>query len=175
MSEYKLQLDWPEDKTCIVTTVNPDGGITRSATAYSYDDATEKLACNLVQELEHTESKLAGAELQKNIAYSERNQLAAAMAKMAYNLGYAVSLGKHIDQLGKPLWDPEWYNVVYVQMPGGQVSWHIHDSELCMFDWLQRRQVVYDGHTTNEKYERLRAYTITPRSGQNTNLEFFEG
>jgi hypothetical protein len=45
---------------------------------------------------------------------------------------------------------------VFVQLPAGQASWHIHESELGWFDHLERRAGnSWDGHTTPEKYERL--------------------
>jgi len=47
--------------------------------------------------------------------------------------------------------------------PTGQMTWHIHDSELPMFDHLGRASVnTWDGHTTEEKYERLAELTRRP-------------
>lgn len=42
--------------------------------------------------------------------------------------------------------EPEW-PVMYIELPTGQVSWHMpqHDKE-------------WDGHTTEQKYERIGAY-----------------
>ena len=61
--------------------------------------------------------------------------------------------------------------IVFIDLPTGQVSWHIHDSEFPMFDHLQwhprasternkwysgkKAAPIWDGHTTEEKYERL--------------------
>jgi hypothetical protein len=42
--------------------------------------------------------------------------------------------------------EPEW-PVVYIELPTGQVSWH-----------MPAHPVPYDGHSTPEKYERVRAY-----------------
>lgn len=42
--------------------------------------------------------------------------------------------------------DPEW-PVAYIELPQGQVSWH-----------MPQHPVAYDGHSTPEKYARVRAY-----------------
>jgi hypothetical protein len=49
---------------------------------------------------------------------------------------------------------------VFIELSTGQATWHIHDSELVMFDHLPRfRGQKWDGHSTPEKYERLLAVT----------------
>ena len=40
-------------------------------------------------------------------------------------------------------------------MVQSQVSWYIHYSELPLFDHLPKGKAVWDGHTVEEKYERL--------------------
>lgn len=48
---------------------------------------------------------------------------------------------------------------VFIDLPTGQVSWHVHDSELALFDFLPTSdQRCWDGHSTDEKYERLLAW-----------------
>jgi len=42
----------------------------------------------------------------------------------------------------EPLWP-----VVYIELPTGQVSWH-----------MPAHPTPYDGHSTSEKYDRIRAY-----------------
>lgn len=37
----------------------------------------------------------------------------------------------------------------------GQMSWHIHDLEIPMFSHLKWGANTWDGHTTEQKYERL--------------------
>lgn len=87
------------------------------------------------------------AEAAKDTAYSERNKLVAALSKVFY-----ASLEKDPD--AEP--ESEWLWVVIVQLPTGQVSWHIHESELSLFEHLPRETGnVWDGHTTELKYERL--------------------
>lgn len=84
----------------------------------------------------------------KDAAYRERDALVCALSKL-----FPSSLGRHPD--AEP-WDDDWRWIVFVQLPTGQASWHIHDSELAMFDHLRRDvPVKWDGHTTDQKYARL--------------------
>lgn len=84
---------------------------------------------------------------QRDAAYRERNRLVAALTRL-----YPSHLALHGDD---PTWDPEWLNIVCVHAPCGQLTWHIHDSELSMFQHLLFEPVDWDGHTTEEKYKRL--------------------
>jgi len=43
--------------------------------------------------------------------------------------------------------EPEW-TVAMIELPTGQVSWH-----------MPQHPVAYDGHTTEEKYRRIREWT----------------
>jgi hypothetical protein len=82
----------------------------------------------------------------KNQAYTERNKLVALLASL-----YPSSLEKDPEE------DLDWQWVVFIELPTGQVSWHIHDSELRLFDHVERfKDIKWDGHTTEEKYDRLR-------------------
>jgi hypothetical protein len=93
--------------------------------------------------------EIAGLTKTKDGAYHERNMLVAALSKV-----FPSSLEKHIGDD----WDPGWGWVVFIDLPTSQVSWHIHDSELPLFDHLPRLQGrTWDGHTTEEKYARLAA------------------
>lgn len=51
----------------------------------------------------------------------------------------------------------EWSNVLIVDTPAGQLSWHIATSDLHLFAHLPYKNGIrkWDGHTTSEKYERL--------------------
>lgn len=46
-------------------------------------------------------------------------------------------------------------NVVYIDSPKGQLSWHIADKEVELFSHLSVKDNNWDGHTTEEKYERI--------------------
>jgi hypothetical protein len=117
------------------------------------------------------EAERDALRVQKDGAYAERDKCVAALAKAANWLNCSVRLGRH--ETGP--WDDDWRNIVFIELPTGQVSWHIHDSELPMFCWVppaSGRFGVYDGHTTPEKYRRLLAWdpgrsrtAVTPGSG----------
>lgn len=74
------------------------------------------------------------AETVKN--YAKRNELVLELAVYAQQLGFNV--GIRIDEK-----EPDW-PVVFVELPTGQVSWHIEQYDK---EW--------DGHDTDEKYRRV--------------------
>lgn len=54
---------------------------------------------------------------------------------------------------------PEWL-VVYVEMPVGQMSWHVAPEDVDLFEGLCIvDQYEGDGHSTDEKYEKLQNFT----------------
>lgn len=90
---------------------------------------------------------------QKDAAYAERNKCVALIARMAIALGLRAGLGRHEEE--DKSWEDDWRNIVFIDLPSGQVSWHIHDSDLPMFEFLPKYHGVWDGHTTEEKYQRV--------------------
>lgn len=84
----------------------------------------------------------------KDAAYLERNRLVAALSKV-YPSGKAKTAIEG--------WSEDWHNCVYIDLPTGQASWHIHDSQMWLFEHLGPYTKPWDGHTTDEKYERLEA------------------
>jgi hypothetical protein len=51
--------------------------------------------------------------------------------------------------------DPEW-PILYITFPTGQCRWHLNETDLDLFSHV--RTDIYeswDGHTTDEKYERV--------------------
>ena len=104
---------------------------------------------------------------QKDQAYWERNQLVSALSKI-----YPAWLERH--PVDDTAWEDDWRWIVFIEIPteeleqkyvqGGflvkhkrQLSWHIHDSEYANFAHLKSRTGhSWDGHTTEEKYRRLR-------------------
>ncbi len=100
----------------------------------------------------------------KNQAYWERNQLVRALTLL-----YPSWLERHPETDKE--WEDDWRWIVFVEIPthsrnyvqafeiknNSQLSWHIHDSEKRYFEHLEVRYGnSWDGHTTDEKYERLR-------------------
>jgi hypothetical protein len=84
-------------------------------------------------------------------AYAERNMLVAFLTAC-----YPSHLMRHPD--GEE-WDDDWRWIVCVHTTHGQMTWHIHDRELEQFAHLLRRANDWDGHTTEDKYARLRVMT----------------
>lgn len=103
---------------------------------------------------------LAEMEARKDAAYLERNQVVAALAKAALLLGWPVA----ITRTAIEGWSEDWHGCVYITLPTGQSSWHFHDSQAYLFDGLPRADVKWDGHTTEQKYERLAALRYVERA-----------
>ena len=107
------------------------------------------------------EERARTLEEQKDGAYRERNLVIALLAKLLAMNGSSdvyACLGVHEDAEGEE-WDEEWKWVVYLYpAPGVQLSWHIHASEYPLFrSFLPVGLEVWDGHSTETKYERIRA------------------
>ena len=99
-----------------------------------------------------------GETASKDRAYTERNRLVALIASL-----YPSSLERHDD--ADKSWEDDWRWIVFIDLPTGQASWHIHDSHLPMFDHVPRfAGRKWDGHTTEEKYARI-SLLHTPPSG----------
>ncbi len=81
--------------------------------------------------------------------YAERNKCIALSARMALKLGLKAGL------MDLDVYDPGWSKVVVIDLPSGQVSWHVPDEELNFFLFLGPYDGKWDGHTTDEKYERV--------------------
>src|SRR6476660_6657685 len=102
----------------------------------------------LLRELKNTKEA-------KDVAYSERNELVAFLSRL-----YPSHLCRHPE--GDVEWEDDWRWIVCIHSPAGQLTWHIHDSELRKFASLGEKSLEvgnlnhWDGHTTEEKYERLR-------------------
>lgn len=84
--------------------------------------------------------------------YTERAQLVAALSKL-----FPASLEEH----DGADWDDEWRTVCFIDLPTGQVSWHIAKADLGYFAHLQKGAGrIWDGHDTPEKYKRLNALPV---------------
>lgn len=53
---------------------------------------------------------------------------------------------------------PDW-PVLFINLPTGQVSWHVNPEDLDLFQHVTVGTETWDGHTTDEKYARLDAHT----------------
>lgn len=73
------------------------------------------------------------------------------VARMALNRGWTAGIGQHEGDD----WGSDWRNIVFIDLPTGQVSWYIHDSDLPIFGFLPKYLNKWDGHTTDDKYGRV--------------------
>ena len=85
---------------------------------------------------------------QLNDVYNERDRLVALITKF-----YPSYIARHEES--DTSWDDQWRNIIYVETPQGQLSWHIHESELPLFSHLTVKDNNWDGHTKEEKYQRI--------------------
>lgn len=110
----------------------------------------EFTSADYVERLEAENAKLKAErdalKAEKDGAYTERNQVVAALAK-AFPSGVARTTIEG--------WDPEWHGCVFIDLPTGQASWHFHDSHASLFADLPTYAKPWDGHSTPEKYDRL--------------------
>lgn len=83
---------------------------------------------------------------EKDAVYHERDQFVALLARV-----YPSGVRKTVIEG----WDPERENCIYIDTPAGQLSWHVHDVEMSMFEELPPYEKPWDGHTTEQKYTRL--------------------
>jgi len=102
-----------------------------------------------------------------NKVYAERDMCVALIARMANLLGWKTDITQHQGEE----WEDEWRNVVIIQLPTGQVSWHIHDSEKEWFSEIRTFLLQWDGHTTEEKYRRVLAMVQHPKVAYGTKVE----
>lgn len=83
-----------------------------------------------------------------NAAYRERAHLVAHLAA-----SYPSTIGYHDPH------EPDWA-VVIIDLPTGQVSWHVSPQDMDLFTRVRHTEIsTWDGHTTEEKYARLDAHT----------------
>ncbi len=69
-------------------------------------------------------------------------------------LGYNVGMKQH---MGGD-WEDDWRHVIFIDLPTGQLSWHLHDSEMENFPGIVPYLKGWDRHTTEEKYQRIAAF-----------------
>ena len=101
--------------------------------------------------------ELENLRAEKDRAYWERNQLVVALSKR-----FPAWLSRHQEE--DTDWEDDWRWIVFILIPTKepdniphlrQLSWHIHDTHLQYFSHLSIHPNTWDGHTTDQKYERL--------------------
>ena len=82
-----------------------------------------------------------GTQDNLNQAYTERNILASIACKMAIALGFKAGIGKDNNED----WDDEWRNLIYIELPNGQISYHIAPHDLSVIKDLPEYDGKWDG------------------------------
>lgn len=115
------------------------------AVAETLHQAAEMLAADHVADVG---KKVEALTQQKDAAYAERDRLVCALSKV-----FPSYLSRHAEDDVE--WENDWRWIVTIDLPTGQASWHIHDSEREWFAHLEARPNAWDGHSTEEKYRRV--------------------
>lgn len=89
-----------------------------------------------------------------DLAYYQRNALACILAQAINAMDEPRRAGVGHD----PSQPPEWQTTVILELPTGQVSFHIHERERHLFERLPKYPGHWDGHTDSEKWLRLLAH-----------------
>lgn len=90
-----------------------------------------------------------GDENDKDKHYETRNSLIYDAVTYARGMGYKAGFCIHtpvIDIIEKG-WDYRWGVVAYIELPTGQISFHIESPD-----------IQYDGHTYEDKHERIQSF-----------------
>ena len=85
-------------------------------------------------------------------AYNERDILVSVLAKLFKKYSSVEEVDPQTVN-----YDPEFKYIVYIDLPGGnQFSWHLKNEEIELFDDIEKNKgTIWDGHTSNEKYDKL--------------------
>lgn len=82
-----------------------------------------------------------GGDDRLNRAYTERSIASVLLAKSAIALGFKAGVGTddNVD------WEDQWRVVLYVDLPHGQISWHISPEDQHLLDGLPKYEGKWDG------------------------------
>ncbi len=115
---------------------------------YNQDNAT------LAERCRELNAELDDMRTAKSGAFTERNRLVALLARAVLTSGGKAGRRKH-EPDNDQNWDAEWWTLVSIDLPTGQVSWHFHDSDAHLVADLPVYEGSWDGHSTEEKYQRV--------------------
>lgn len=149
--EFWKHVEGLADKTKYPKMPEPDtthfsGGARERFKYHSLDQVVEYANARVAHVTASLMVQLKEMEELKDAAYTERNQVVAALSK-AFPSGVA--------RTAIPGWAEEWHGCVFIDLPTGQASWHFHDSQAHLFEHLKPYTGKWDGHTTEEKYKRV--------------------
>jgi len=99
------------------------------------------------------ENQRDDARAERDGAYRERAHL---VAHLAAALGAVVAPASDVEEPG--------WQIVYLKLGGHQASWHIAPRDADLFEPIEHVSVddpraQWDGHTTDQKYARIRSHT----------------
>ncbi|MFI2632597.1 hypothetical protein ACH5A2_19695 [Streptomyces collinus] len=100
------------------------------------------------------------AEAERDGAYRERAHLVALLAAMTDDA--VITYAPDIEEPG--------WQIVYLTIGGQQCSWHIAPRDAELFEHVERVgaldvRALWDGHTTEEKYQHIAAHTAELAKG----------
>ena len=124
--------------------------------------AERRFLTGLPEFLTHVGSELTKMEERKDKAYEERNRVVALLARL---------LPSGLAKTAIEGWSEEWHNCVYINTPVGQLSWHIHDSQMHLFEGLPPYVGEWDGHTTEVKYDKIESMNKTFDNQRNSGYD----
>lgn len=116
-------------------------------------EALEEALEEKIDALGRLQNKVDTLDMQLQAVYADRDLILALLVRMcAGGAGWSVGVGPASDA------EPGFSNVIYIKTPEGQLSWHFPDSEADLFDGLPDfgTEWVWDGHTTEQKHDRMR-------------------
>ncbi len=97
---------------------------------------------------------VSGFDAQLRRLYTERALLIRALAKALPSLSTQYGLKLDPERTDS---DP-WRYVFFIDLPTGQVSWHIHINDLVLLEDIPTYRGTWDGHSDSEKIDRLKAF-----------------
>ncbi len=154
--EIRGPADGDNDNESRIYATGPTGDLLPIATVQFAEDAAFIAAAPadvewLLAEVAKLRAEVERLTAQKDGAYAERDKCVAALATLAHAMGWTVYLGTHVGE-----WEDDWRNIVFIDTPYGQVSWHYHDSEREWFAWIglvqPREPKAWDGHPSFWQY-----------------------
>lgn len=125
---------------------------------------TESMWSKLAEKADQSDSERIAMLIHQNDAlveaneliYAERDHCVAALMRAWRTFGITVGITED------PNAEDEWKHVVVAEIPTGQVSWHVHDDELSLFEGLTEYTRPREEDDPSTTYERLLAYVPPP-------------
>lgn len=94
-------------------------------------------------------NKLCVNDAEREQLYYKRNTLVKKAVYLARESGYKAGYVLHtpFEDIISGIWEPEWSIVALIELPTGQITWH-----------MDSRGLQYDGHSDSQKWERVSVF-----------------